>query len=142
MQLTPITAEAVEQFAAAQSPGRQFSGGAHKNLSTSGVQRYHMPADSVSPLSTGRGPAIEMLPEDYMLTASWGRSRAAIAYRARQQQLIAEGRFFEAMQMDIHDARLSFGTKYDDAIEQMLRYSESLPSWQTTRPAQPIVRRK
>ncbi|MEA2163766.1 MAG: hypothetical protein QOK37_1893 [Thermoanaerobaculia bacterium] len=109
-----------------REPQPKFAGGAHGDLSTNGVQRNHMPADSVSPLPTARGPAMEMLTEDHMQTASWGSSRAAKAYRARQQQLIQEGRFFEAMQMDINDARVLFGTKYENAIREMLGYANTL----------------
>jgi hypothetical protein len=111
-----------------------FSGGAHGSLSTRGVERHHMPADSISPVSTARGPAIEMVPADHMLTASWGRSRAAMSYRARQQQLIAEGRYVEAIQMDINDAHVLFGSKYDGAIQQMLDYASTL------RPSQMVPR--
>lgn len=49
-----------------------------------------------------------------------------MTYRARQQALIAEGRFAEAMQMDINDARLLFGDKYDIAIQEMLEYASQL----------------
>jgi hypothetical protein len=114
----------------ASSTARVFSGGAHRLLSTDGLERHHMPADSVSPLSKGRGPAIEMIPEDHMMTASWGRSRTAMNYRARQQQLISEGRFAEAMQMDINDARILFSAKYEDAIQRMLGYASTLPESQ------------
>lgn len=103
-----------------------FRGGAHRDLSTDGLERHHMPADSVSPFSTARGPAIEMSPEDHMLTASWGRSKSAVAYRARQQQLIDDGRYMEALQMDIDDVRAKFGHKYDAAIDEALNYAGTL----------------
>jgi filamentous hemagglutinin len=58
--------------------------------------------------------------EDHRQTASWGRSANAIIYRAIQKRLIKQGRFMDAVQMDIEDIRSKFGGKYDDAIEEML----------------------
>ncbi|MGN6820465.1 MAG: hypothetical protein ACTHJR_17540 [Sphingomonas sp.] len=47
------------------------------------------------------------------------------AYRQTQADLIANGDFRGAQQMDINDINTKFGNKYDDAIQQMLRYSQS-----------------
>ena len=63
---------------------------------------------------------------DHMKTASWGRSKAAQAYRAIQKELIDKGLFREAQQMDIENVRALFGNKYDEAIQQMLEYTEEL----------------
>jgi hypothetical protein len=79
-----------------------------------------MPANSVSPLSTGDGPAIQMERLDHYQTASWGRSAAAQAYRATQKALIEQGRFDDAIQMDIEDVTGKFGGKYDSAMLQMI----------------------
>ena len=87
---------------------------------------HHMPADSVSPLERGDGPAIKMEKEDHQKTASYGSSRAAREYRAQQQELIEQGKFREALQMDIDDIHDKFGDKYDDAIAEMLAYVDKL----------------
>jgi hypothetical protein len=84
-----------------------------------------MPADSISPLSTGEGPSIATPVDDHRLTASWGNSRAACAYRQTQVDLIDRGDFRGAQQLDISDINAKFRNKYDDAIQQMLRYSQS-----------------
>ena len=55
-----------------------------------------------------------------------GRSKSAQAYRAKQKDLIDKGLFREAQQMDIDDVRTKFGNKYDEAIQQMLEYTEEL----------------
>jgi hypothetical protein len=55
-----------------------------------------MPADSVSPYSTRKGPAVRMETKDHMDTASWGSSKEAKAYRAKQKELIDQGKFEEA----------------------------------------------
>jgi len=104
-------------------------GGAHEDLpiKVGEEQRHHMPADSVSPLSTKRGPCIVMSCEDHQLTADWGSSSEAQAQRQAQRELIEQGRFKEAQQMSIDDVRSKFGEKYNEAIEQMEDYTETIP---------------
>lgn len=80
---------------------------------------HHMPANSVNGLETDDGPAIVMEKGDHQETASWGNSRDAREYRSCQCELVKQGRFEEAMQMDIDDIHDKFGNKYDDAIVQM-----------------------
>ncbi len=90
------------------------------------VEVHHMPADSVTELSRNDGPAIRMDKEDHRETASCGNSREAREYRERQKKLIDDGKFEEAVNMDIEDIREKFGDKYDDAINEMLEYVEEL----------------
>lgn len=87
---------------------------------------HHMPADSASPLERGDGPAIKMEKEDHRQTASCGMSREAREYREQQRELIEQGKFREALQMDIDDIHEKFGDKYDDAIAEMLEYVDQL----------------
>ena len=102
-------------------------GGPHRLVQgVPGNESHHMPADSVSPLSKGRGPAISMVKEDHRQTASWGNTRAARSYREQQKLLIDQGEFKKAQQMDINDVKEKFGDKYDDNIKQMLEYTEKL----------------
>ena len=113
---------AAEDSANAAEPAFQL-GGAHADVrGVPGYESHHMPADSVSYLPKNQGPAIAMLSGDHQLTASWGWKTAARSYRARQADLIQAGDFKSAIQMDIDDIREKFGTKYDDAISQMLEY--------------------
>ena len=102
------------------------TGGAYKDVPANGGQVHHMPADSVSPYSKNSGPGIRMDTPDHMKTASWGRSKSAQVYRAIQKELIDKGLFREAQQMDIENVRALFGNKYDEAIQQMLEYTEKL----------------
>ena len=101
-------------------------GGAYNQVPANGGEVHHMPADSVSPLSKGKGPGIRMDTPDHYGTASWGRSKEAQAYRARQKELIDQGRFKEAQQMDIDDVRSKFGRKYEQHIRQMRKYTEEI----------------
>ena len=87
---------------------------------------HHMPADSVSDLSRKEGPAIKMSKEDHRLTASCGSSLEAMQYKEMQKELIENGHFLDAVQMDIDDIHDKFGDKYDDAIDEMLDYVNQL----------------
>lgn len=80
---------------------------------------HHMPANDVNGLNVNDGPAIVMDKANHRQTASCGNSLEAREYRAKQGDLIKEGKFEEAMQMDIDDIHEKFGDKYDDAIAQM-----------------------
>ena len=79
-----------------------------------------MPADAINGLPRDKGPAIKMDPADHAQTASNGKMPGSNIYRAKQQQLIKQGRFGEAIQMDIDNIRKLFGNKYDEAIKQMI----------------------
>ena len=105
-------------------------GGRYRDVKVSGegdqYEVHHMPADSASPLERDDGPAIKMEKEDHRLTASCGMSGDARAYREQQRELIEQGKFREALQMDIDDIHDKFGSKYDDAIAEMLDYVDQL----------------
>jgi len=101
-------------------------GGAYKDVPANGGQVHHMPAKSVSPLSEGKGPGIRMETPDHMKTQSWGRGANAEKYRAEQEELIKQGKFKEAQQMDIDDVRSKFGDRYDEHIKQMQEYTDKL----------------
>lgn len=87
---------------------------------------HHMPADTASHLDRLDGPAIKMEKEDHRQTASCGSSSEAREYQTKQKELIDSGKFREALQMDIDDIREKFGSKYDEAISQMLTYVDKL----------------
>lgn len=87
---------------------------------------HHMPSNESSNLETKEGPAIVMDYEDHRQTASCGNSRDAQEYRAKQKELIEQGKFREALQMDIDDIHDKFGDKYDEQIKQMLDYVDEL----------------
>ncbi|MDO8330976.1 MAG: hypothetical protein Q7T36_10960 [Fluviicoccus sp.] len=102
-------------------------GGAYKDVKgIVGNEAHHMPANSVSPLSTGKGPACSICKVDHEETASYGNSREARAYREEQKKLIDQGKFGEAQEMDILDLQSKFGSKYDESIQQMLDYTRDL----------------
>jgi len=87
---------------------------------------HHMPADSASELSRDDGPAIKMEKEDHKQTGSYGNSKEAQEYREKQKELIEQGKFREAFEMDVEDIREKFGDKYDDAIAEAREYVNTL----------------
>lgn len=110
------------------------AGGRYQDLKDEGwgwnteppTEVHHMPADSSSNLERCDGPAIVMDYNDHRETASCGNSRDAQEYRAKQQELIEQGKFREAFQMDVDDIRSKFGNKYDEAIEKAESYINQL----------------
>ncbi len=105
-------------------------GGSYSELTTDGMEKHETPCfSSTGEEKRGKGPSIRMLPEDHHKTASYGHSKDAQAYQAAQRELFKAGRCHEAIQMDIDDIQSKFGHKYDDAIEQMLKYAESIGWW-------------
>lgn len=130
-ELSDTAKEKYDSFIGSNSSRRekiesnQEKGGAFKDLENlEGTERHHMPSCEASNLSRDVGPAIIIDKQDHMKTASWGRSREAQEYRNKQKELIDEGKFKEAQQMDIDDIRSKFGNKYDAAISQMQQYSK------------------
>lgn len=84
-----------------------------------------MPADSVSPFSRSRGPAVHVELGDHKLTSSWGNSNAARGYRAGLKAMIDAGDFRGAMARDIRDLRQVAGPKYNRPVQEMLEYARS-----------------
>lgn len=117
-----VTEEVADELRAAAS----FKGGSYSQVRAANVggDVHHMPARSISPLSTEDGPSIWMETKDHVQTKSYGNSAAARAFRAQEQELISQGRMKDAIQMDIDDIRGLFGNKYNEGIAQMLAYAK------------------
>lgn len=90
-----------------------------------GGEVNHMPPNSVSGLSRYSGPAIWMTKRDHRKTKSWGSSKKAREHRKKQQQLIQQGKFKEAFEMDVRDVRKKFGNKYDQSIKEARAYGRA-----------------
>jgi hypothetical protein len=88
---------------------------------TVGGQVHHMPADSVNGLPTPKGPAIWMYTYDHEKTASYGGRKNSDNYRKQQQELINQGKFLDAIKIDIQDVQKQFPGLYDISIMQMLK---------------------
>jgi hypothetical protein len=111
------------------------AGGSHKVVSAKTrkgqSQSNHMPAKDAYldriPLTEGEGPAIWMTEADHMKTESWGSSDKAKAWRQKQSELIEQGRYMEALEMDIMDIRKKFPDgRYENGIKQALEYAKGL----------------
>lgn len=105
-------------------------GGSYSQVFVEGMgdvyEVHHMPADSVTGISRGDGPAIRMETADHRKTASCGSSLDAKEYREKQKELVDNGEFKKALQMDIEDIRDKFGDKYDSEISEMEKYVKTL----------------
>ncbi|WP_433729783.1 DNRLRE domain-containing protein [Actinoplanes sp. CA-051413] len=107
--------------------GHKYRGGLYRNLkdpatkkNVPGTEINHMPPNSINGMPKTAGPAIQMDLADHIKTASWGSFNSAKAHRAAQRALLDKGDTAGAVKMDIDDIRSKFGTKYDDAILEML----------------------
>ena len=120
---TAIAKEGAESAVGEMAARKGGSYAECRKVSLEGEEVHHMPAKSASNLEVNDGPAIRMDAADHRQTASCGNSIEAREYREIQRGLIEEGKFREAIQMDIDDIRMHFGDKYDDAIEEMLSYA-------------------
>jgi hypothetical protein len=61
---------------------------------------------------------------DHEQTSSYGYRSDASAYRAELKELIDAGRMRDAMAVEIRDIRRIAGSKYNEAIEEMLAYAK------------------
>lgn len=116
-----ISKEAIEKFK---------EGGSYRDVKrvcdSTTHEVHHMPAKATSFLDELDGPAIKMDKFDHQQTASWGNSIEAREYRKIQKELIENGDFKKALEMDIEDIASKFANKYDNAIKEMLEYVSKL----------------
>ena len=71
----------------------------------------------------GTTPAIYMDRPDHRAMSSTGSSRNAKLWRKKQAELINQGKFKEAMEMDIDETISKYGKKYDEHINEMIDYA-------------------
>jgi hypothetical protein len=112
-----------------------YRGGAHSETSkplNDGKDSHHMPAKDSSPLPVNDGPAIQMDPTDHRITASNGnQGLKGMKYRDKLDTLIAQGKWREAMALEISDVRKiarksGDARKYNEAMLEMLEYFKCL----------------
>ena len=103
------------------------TGGAYKDLDYDSElhQRHHMPSQKSGNKGT-TGGAITIEIEDHKLTASFNNKPGSSDYRKLQEELVKQGKFGEALQMDIDDITTKFPGKYDDAIKQLKEWYKSI----------------
>ena len=105
----------------------ETTGGAYKDLDYDPElhQRHHMPSQkSGNKGATGGAITIEI--EDHKLTGSFNNKPGSSDYRKMQEELVKQGKFGEALQMDIDDITTKFPGKYDDAIKQLKEWYKSI----------------
>ena len=87
---------------------------------------HHIPSASISGIHRNMGPAVKLRKEDHEKTLSYGNSKKAQEYRAKQEELIKKGNFYASVLMDIVDIWDKFGDKYDKNLYEMLEYINKL----------------
>ncbi|MBE8478121.1 DUF6531 domain-containing protein [Streptomyces justiciae] len=99
-----------------------------------GNEINHIPAKAAYShlsLTDWMGPAIRMERRDHRLVSSTdSRGYSATPWRNAQRDLIDQGKFDEAMKMDIDDIRGLFGDKYDQHIADMVASMKDNPGLQ------------
>ncbi len=113
----------------ASLPRYNFVGGKYGTMAALNGQRHHCPAKSVLPsnITEYSGPAIRMLTADHQKTLSYKSSQAAIDYRAKQKNLISQGKLLAAIKMDIDDVNsIAPDGRYSYALNQMYQYAKTL----------------
>lgn len=120
------------------TPTIPFRGGNYYRLGTGTLlplggkrlQRHHILSSEViksnpnhipAGMKRNNAPAIQMTPADHQLTLSWGNSGRAIAYRAKQAELVRQGRIDDVFQLEVDFIQETFGAKYDYALKEMLK---------------------
>jgi hypothetical protein len=111
-----------------------FRGGSYdgtKGVGAKGMESNHIPPKSVSPLSPGKSPAIQMDYPDHRIARSTGSGKRAEQWRAQQQDLIRQGRYRDAAAMDYKDARrvarqAGDPKKYNEALKERSAYQKCL----------------
>ena len=111
----------------------RFMGGRYGQIKGKipGNEAHHMPADSVSPFPKSQGPAVSIPKKLHQETKSWGRSSDAKEWRRILKELMENGKFNDAQQMDIDDLRKvcrKAGCNMEDlekAIEDMIKSNPS-----------------
>jgi len=121
----------IEEHTPKDSINHQTKGGSYGKLrketyGKKNIEIHHMPADSVTSLSTWKGPCIILEKKDHRNTSSFRNVKGAAEYRKMQKKLIDQGNFLDAEIMDIHDIIKSTGSKYVRSLIQKLDYDVKL----------------
>lgn len=103
-----------------------FAGGKYGTMKAYDGHRHHMPSKSVDGLSDYMGAAIRMIAAEHKNTASYGNTPSAKSFRAKERDLVQQGKFLQAQQLGINDIQTKYGAKYNAAINDMISYTKSL----------------
>jgi hypothetical protein len=122
-------AEAVESNPMVKAEMTKYRGGAYDDIKMTtnphNVERHHIPADSTTTISKGKGLAIQMERDDHRATSSCEPSTKAKEYRATLQEKIESGDMRGAVATDIWDVKAGTGRKYNKAMIEMLEVGET-----------------
>ena len=121
-----------------KDPPKIYHGGNHEALKDPitgkvipGTQINHIPPSAVMRgvpgWTYGGGPAIQMDYKDHREARTTGWSSDTQAYQQKLKQLVDNGQVGDAIALDVEDIQGKFGSKYDDALREMIR--SKYPEW-------------
>ena len=107
----------------AHSHDNRFDYERHHLLAASEIRKNRDAADKIG-LNPNNAPSIQMLPEDHAKTLSFRNLKGADEYRAKQGQLLREGKIDEIFQIE-YDFLTGpeFGGRYNQALEETIDYA-------------------
>jgi len=99
-------------------------GGRHRETKIDGkltdTESHHLIADTSSDIATNDALAVRATRKDHYQTGSWGTRKSSRIFQAKQFELVAAGKYQEALQMGIDDLRDLFGPKYDSHVQSAI----------------------
>ncbi len=112
----------------------RYRGGSYngtKGVGDQGMESNHIPPKSVSPMGQGPSPSIQMDYPDHRIARSTGSGKRAEQWRAKQQDLINQGKYRDATAMDYKDTRrvarkAGDPKKYNEAMKERSEYQKCL----------------
>ncbi|PQJ10489.1 hypothetical protein CJD36_010965 [Flavipsychrobacter stenotrophus] len=99
---------------------RKFAGGAYKSLERKAgqIERNHMPSMNAytragAKISKQNASAIEMIFEEHRAFISTGGGKAAEAFRKAEGELLSQGKYIDAFDLNANRIRSTYGDKYN-----------------------------
>jgi filamentous hemagglutinin len=104
------------------------------------LEGNHLPTmksinDAGLPITYDKGSAIQMLYHEHKAFVSTGRSFEAIAFRNEETRLLLNGDYMGAFNLNAARIQATYGTKYNQAIEQARKYYQEniISVWNPTK---------
>jgi hypothetical protein len=123
---------ASEEAQVSTKPASTFLGGAKKDLYSKQkiLEANHAPTMKSFEIagfkiSYNEGSAFQMLYDEHRLFISTGRDKAAVVFRNQEANLLKQGKFMEAFDLNVQRVKSTYGNKYDGAMGQAREYYQN-----------------
>jgi RHS repeat-associated protein len=129
---TELQAASSEIKAGINAPESKFIGGAKGDLYSKQkiLEGNHLPTMKGMELAGFQieykaGSAFQMLYEEHRAFISTGSGKIADAFRKAEANLLSEGKFLEAFDLNVDRVRAAYGNKYNEAMSEAREYYQS-----------------